>query len=97
MRYGGSGTDALRWFADGGDELATWVWITHAASPEELQAHANAFLGALHTHGGEVLGVNYSAMARDAVGPKAFFSLCVTYRGDQPPDELLATTKAVVR
>ena len=70
--------------------MPTWVWIAHAASPDELQANVNAFLRALHAHGGEVVSVDYEVMARDAVGPRAFYSLCVSYRGVLPPPDLLA-------
>ena len=70
--------------------MPTWVRIAHAASPDELQANVNAFLRALHAHGGEVVSVDYEVMARDAVGPKAFYSLCVSYRGVLPPPDLLA-------
>lgn len=70
--------------------MPTWVWIAHAASPDELQATVNAFLRALHAHGGEVVDVDYEVMARDAVGPKAFYSLCLSYRGSLSPHDLLA-------
>ena len=43
----------------GGDAMPTWVWIAHAASPDELQATVNAFLRALHAHGGEVVDIDY--------------------------------------
>ncbi len=69
--------------------MSDWIWIAHAADPANLQAEVNDFLARVHRHGGALIGVNYSALGRNAVGPDPFFSLCLAYRCDLPPEALL--------
>jgi hypothetical protein len=70
--------------------MSHWIWIPHAADPAELQASVNDFLARLQRHGGALVSVNYSAMGHGAMGAEPFFSLCLAYQSDLPPERLLA-------
>ena len=70
--------------------MRTWVSISHAATPEALQATVNEALARLHERGGSVFAVNYAALGHDAIDAGPYFSLCLTYQSDLSPDALLA-------